>query len=307
MFSSPFTFLRRTSSQYEAALWMFLSGILFTAHVALGKLLSGSYEPGLLAFYRSVIALVWVAPLLMRMPLSKFKTKHAGLIVIRSLFGTAGFLLAFYAYSQEFGIPLSQFNAISFSRSLFIVILAYFLLKEQVGPRRWMATAIGFIGVLIMVRPSADMEIGSILALGSALCFGGAIILVKTLSRFHSPLVLLTYANLLSAILTLPVAIMQWENPHNLADVGLIGLMALAGLLAQSCYITGMSKGDASFLSTIDYLRLPMTAVVDWLIFQEFPGPLIWLGAAIIVASTLYITIREAASSPKPASTVPSD
>ena len=273
---------------------MIASGVLFTAHVALGKLLSGNYEPGLLAFYRSIIALVWVAPLILRAPLSQFKTRHAGLIVIRSLFGTAGFLLAFYAYSQEFGIPLSQFNAISFSRSLFIVILAYFLLKEQVGPRRWMATAIGFVGVIIMVRPNADMEIGSIMALGSALCFGGAIILVKTLSRFHSPLVLLTYANLLSSILTLPVAIMQWENPHNLSDVGLIGLMALAGLLAQSFYITGMSKGDASFLSTIDYLRLPMTAMVDWLIFQEFPGPLIWLGAAIIVASTLYITVREA-------------
>ncbi len=275
---------------------MFVSGILFTVHVALGKFLSEGYEPGLLAFFRSAISLVWVAPFVFSAPLAQFKTKFFGQIFVRSLFGTAGFLLAFYSYSAEFGIPLSQFNAISFSRSLFIVVLAAWLLKETVGPRRWIATAIGFVGVIVMVRPSADMELGSILALGSALCFGGAIILVKSLSKYHKPLVLLTYANLLSTILTLPVAIMQWELPHTAMDAGLITMMALSGVLAQTCYITGMSKGDASFLSTIDYLRLPMTATADWLIFQEFPGPLVWIGAAIIVVSTLYITIREARS-----------
>lgn len=273
-----------------------MSGVMFTAHLALGKFLSEGYEPGLLAFFRSAIALLWVAPFVFRTSLSRFKTKYFGQIFLRSLFGTAGFLLSFYAYSAEYGIPLSQFNAISFSRSLFIVILAATLLKETVGPRRWVATAIGFFGVLIMVRPSADMEVGSVLAIGSAFCFGGAIIMVKSLSRHHSPLVLLTYANVLSAILTLPIAVAQWQMPKNIEDVGLIALMALAGVLAQTCYITGMSKGDASFLSTIDYLRLPMTAVVDWLIFQEFPGPLVWLGAAVIVISTLYITFRESLS-----------
>ncbi len=283
-----------SSTQLVAATWMIVSGILFTAHIALGKLLSGTYEPGLLAFYRSIIALIWTLPFILRMPLSAFRTSRPRLILLRSLFGTAGFLFGFYAYSAEFGIPMSQFNAISFSRSLFIVILAALLLKETVGPRRWTATAIGFVGVIIMVRPDSGLELGSILALVSALCFGGAIILVKTLSRDHTPLVLLTYANLLSAIFTFPVAVIQWEMPHNLFDVGMIALMALSGLLAQTCYITGMSKGDASFLSTIDYLRLPMTASADWLIFQEFPGPMVWIGALIIVVSTLYITIREA-------------
>ena len=269
------------------------SGVLFTVHIGLGKFLSNDYEPGLLAFFRSAISLIWVLPFVLRAPLSQFRTKKFGLIFTRSLFGTAGFLFSFYAYSAEFGIPLAQFNAISFSRSLFIVILAALILKEHVGPRRWIATGIGFVGVLIMVRPDTGMDLGSMLALASALCFGGAIILVKSLSRDHTPLVLLTYANLLSAVLTLPVAIMQWQVPDNAGDWGLISLMALSGVLAQMCYITGMSKGDASFLSTVDYLRLPMTALADWLIFQEFPGPLVWVGALVIVASTLYITLRE--------------
>ena len=282
------------NSQMEAALWMVASGVLFTIHITLGKLLSETYEPGLLAFYRSAISLIWVLPFILRMSWSDFRTRRPGIILVRSLFGTAGFLFGFYAYSAEFGIPMSQFNAISFSRSLFIVLLAALLLKEEVGTRRWIATAIGFVGVVVMVRPDAGLETGSLLALASALCFGGAIILVKTLSRDHTPLVLLTYANLLSAIFTLPVAIVQWEAPHSWADIGVISLMALSGVLAQTCYITGMSKGDASYLSTIDYLRLPMTASMDWLIFKDFPGPMVWAGAVIIVGSTLYISYREA-------------
>lgn len=267
---------------------------MFTAHIALGKFLSEAYEPGLLAFFRSALSLIWVAPFVFRVSLHRFKTKHFGLILTRSIFGTIGFLLSFYAYSAEYGIPLSQFNAISFSRSLFIVVLAALILKESVGIRRWVATAIGFLGVIIMVRPEGGMDIGSFLALGSALCFGGAIILVKSLSKDHAPIILLTYANVLSTILTIPIAVMQWKTPESLKDFMVISLMALAGVLSQTCYIIGMSKGDASFLSTIDYLRLPMTASIDWLFFQEFPGPLVWLGAAIIVVSTLYITFREA-------------
>lgn len=270
------------------------SGALFTVHVVLGKMLSGSYDPGLLAFFRSSIALLWVMPLVIRRGPSLFRTKQMPLIILRSVFGTLGFLFSFYAISTEFGIPLAQFNAISFSRSLFIVLLAVVILKEKVGIRRWIATAIGFVGVFVMVRPDSGFELGSLMALLSALCMGGAIILVKSLSATHSPLVLLTYANLLSTILTLPLAIMNWKTPDNVTDIALIGGMALAGVLGQTCYIVGMSKGDASFLSTIDYVRLPMTATADWLMFQEFPGPLVWLGAAIIVVSTLYITFREA-------------
>ena len=282
------------SSQIEAAFWMIGSGVLFTMHVALGKLLSEDYNPGLLAFFRSAISLLWAMPFILRGSLRQFKTDKFGLIVLRSVFGTIGFLLSFYSISKDMGIPLAQFNAISFSRSLFIVVLAALLLKETVGIRRWVATGIGFVGVIVMVRPETGLDLGSLMALGSAVGFAGAIILVKSLSKDHSPLVLLTYANLLSAIFTLPFAFIYWKTPSTLMDISLIGGMALAGVLAQVCYITGMSKGDASFLSTVDYLRLPMTATADWLLFQEFPGPLVWLGAAIIVISTLYITFREA-------------
>jgi drug/metabolite transporter (DMT)-like permease len=77
-------------------------------------------------------------------------------------------------------------------------------------------------------------------------------------------------------------------------DAALILAMALAGLAGQYCYITAMSMGDASFLSSMDYLRLPIAALADWLIFKLLPGFSVWLGAGIIIAATLFITVREA-------------
>ena len=281
---------------------MIVSAFGFTIHLSLGKYLSGDYDPAMLAFYRSIVSVFWTLPFILRAGPSAFRTRKFGLLFLRSLLGTFGFLLGFYAISEQFGMPLSQFNAISFSRALFVIVLAALLLRETVGPRRWIATAVGFLGVLLMVRPDTGINVASLMALGAAISLAGAIVLVKTLSAFHSPLVLLTYSNVLSTILIgafmlTPWGISGWSLPKTFGDGVLIASMALAGLIAQSCYITAMSKGEASFLSSMDYIRLPMTACVDWLIFQEFPGPFVWLGAAIIVASTLFIAIREAQES----------
>ena len=84
----------------------------------------------------------------------------------------------------------------------------------------------------------------------------------------------------------------MWANP-SLDQWGLIASMAFFGVVAQFCFIKGMSVGDASFLSPMDYLRLPMGATADWLMIRTLPGPFVWAGAGIIVVSTLYITWRE--------------
>ena len=105
---------------------------------------------------------------------------------------------------------------------------------------------------------------------------------------------LLIWANLLSSILLLPLAIWKWPAiSPSLQDWGLIGIMGLCGAVGQYLYIRGMSIGDASFLSPIDYLRLPMAALVDWLLFHLLPGPWTWVGTAIIISATFYITFRE--------------
>ena len=273
---------------------MTASGLVFTVFLTLSKVQSAEYDPGFLAFFRSFIALILTLPVIMQQGWSIMRIHQPGMVILRSLFGTMGFIFSFYAVSAQFGLPLSEFNAISFSRAMFITVLAAVLLKETVGWHRWGATLAGFTGVLIMTQPQAGVSLGTLLALVAAFCMAGAITLVKLLSRNHRPMTLLIWANLLSSAMLLPLAI--WKMPEVMPswqDWALITLMGGCGVAGQYFYIRGMAIGDASFLSPIDYLRLPMAATVDWFLFKALPGPWTWAGTAIIIGATAYITLRE--------------
>ena len=287
---------------------MLASGVGFTAYLTFAKTASAEMHPVVLGFFRSFIGLLVVSPILLRRGVGFLATPKFPTLLTRSLFGTFGFILSLIAVSDAFGLPLADFNALSFTRPLFVTILAAIVLNEIVGPRRWGAVGIGFLGVLIMAVPgtiffwlpgdsalSSGLDLASILAVSSAFFFAGAIILVKSLSSVHSPLQLIVWANLLSTALLLPGAIWFWSWPSFQTTLEIV-ILSVAGLAAQYAYVRAMSVGDASFLSPMDYLRLPMAAVVDFALFKLLPGPFVWLGAAIIVSATLYITFRESRS-----------
>lgn len=273
---------------------MLASGASFTVFLTLSKLQSATFDPGFLAFWRSGVALMVVLPVILQQGLGVMRIHQPGMIFMRSLFGTLGFAVGFYAVSDSVGLPLSEFNAISFSRAMFITICAVLFLRERVGIHRWGATIAGCIGVMIMMQPQLGISLGMVLALFSAFCMAGAITLVKSLTRLHRPVTLLIWANLLSSLMLLPLAILTWpEVAPSLKDWAFIGLMGLCGVIGQYFYIRGMSIGDASFLSPIDYMRLPMAALVDWALFHMLPGFWTWVGTVIIIGATMYITIRE--------------
>ena len=277
---------------------MIVSAFTFTIFTILAKALSADYNPGYLAFWRAFIALIMSIPFLMTDGLGLLKTNRPGLIMVRSIFGSVGFLLSVYAVSEAYGLPLSQFNAISFSRSLFVTVLAALVLREVIGVHRWGAVGVGFLGVLIMTlsTPGADgagTSTGVSMALGSSIALAAAIILVKSLAATHRPITLLIWANILSTVFLTPFAILYWVTP-SLTDAALILVMSAMAFGGQYCYIKAMSVGEASFLSSLDYLRLPMATVADWMLFRLLPGLQVWIGAVVIVLSTLYIALREA-------------
>lgn len=283
---------------------MILSGVGFTIYTVLAKELSADVHPVFLAFWRSSIALVFSLPLILRKGLHSMKTTKPGLVLLRSLFGTLGFTLAMVAVSDFFTLSLSQFNAISFSRPLFVTVLAALFLREAVGRYRWGAVGVGFVGVLFMVLPGVfffwhpqdgsaiSLDLGTLCAIGSAFSLAFAIVSVKRLSAELTPVALLTYANLLSSLLLLPFCFIFWSDA-SLQTWGWIVFMAFVGLVSQFCYISAVSVGDASFISPLDYLRLPMATVADLIVVGLLPGMNVWIGAAIIVASALFITWRD--------------
>lgn len=294
----------KLSGNLQGALLMVLSGVGFTFYLLLNKLLSADVHPVFLAFWRAFLGMWMAIPFVAWIGFSKMRTKRPGLLILRSLCGTLGFTLAIVAVSDFFTLTLAQFNAISFTRPLFVTLLAALALREFVGPHRWAALIVGFVGVLIMVMPglfvfwqpgALDMsgfDQGTLVALISSFSLAAAIVMVKFLSAELPAMVLLLYANLLSSLLLAPFLYVFWHEV-SLQDWGLILAMSLFGFGSQFCFIYAMSIGDASFLSPIDYLRLPMSAVADFWVFRLIPGFGVWIGAAIIVVSTFYIGWRE--------------
>ena len=292
------------SGNLQGAALMVLSGIGFTFYLLLNKLLSSDVHPVFLAFWRAFLGMWMAMPFVAALGFDRMKTKRPGLLVLRSLCGTLGFTLAIVAVSEFFTLTLAQFNAISFTRPLFVTLLAALVLREYVGLHRWGALAVGFLGVVIMVMPGlflfwqpgafdgAELNMGSLVALISAFSLAAAIVLVKFLSAELPAMVLLLYANLFSSVLLAPFLLIFW-NTVSLHDWGLIAAMSAFGFVSQFCFIYAMSIGDASFLSPIDYLRLPMSAVADFWVFRLIPGASVWIGAVIIVVSTFYIGWRE--------------
>jgi drug/metabolite transporter (DMT)-like permease len=292
------------SGNLRGAFLMALSGTGFTLYLLANKMLSSEAHPVVLAFARAAFGLLLSVPFIIPLGWSALATRRPGMLIARSLCGTLGFTLAIIAVSDLFTMTLAQFNAISFTRPLFVTLLAAVVLKETVGLSRWTAVALGFLGVMIMVvpgalffwRPQAMADLGfgaaSVIALGSAFFLAAAITMVKFLTGELRPIVLLFYANLYSTVLLAPIVLFYWSD-LSWQVWAQIFLMSAFGFASQFCFISAMSVGDASFLSPLDYLRLPMSAVADFAVFRLVPGLNVWSGAVIIVGSTLFIGWRE--------------
>jgi drug/metabolite transporter (DMT)-like permease len=277
----------------RGALWMLASAAAFTAMTTLIKALGADYPAALQTFYRQAAGFLILVPAIARYRSAAFATTRPWILIFRSSAGTIGLILSFYAYQK---MPLADANALSFTRTLWLVPLAAFVVREQVGPMRIAAAIAGFAGVLLMVRPGAGghfaLGLPALAMLASSFLFALTVTGMKVMTRDHSPLVLLVWAATLGLLFAIPGALFAWRWP-NLRDLGLLAMMGVFGTLTQWCYIKGMQIGDAAAMAPIDYTRLVMALATGLLLFHELPNPWTMAGAAVVVGSTLFITWRE--------------
>lgn len=281
----------RLSANARGALWMLGSALAFTLMTTLIKFLGSDYPAAVQTFYRQLAGLLVLAPVIVRNPRAAFAAKRYDILIFRSSIGTIAVILSFYAYQA---LPLAEANALSFTRSLWIVPLAIFALGETVGPWRIGATLVGFVGVLIMLQPGSGFNVAApeLAALAAAALFAAAITGMKVLTRDHSLTTLAVWSAVLGLVFALPFALADWRWP-TWPDLLLLAAMGVAGLVAQLCYIKGMSLGDAAAMAPIDYTRLVFALIVGLVLFHEVPNLVTMAGAAIIIVATLVITLRE--------------
>ena len=206
----------------------------------------------------------------------------------RVVFAYIGILGLFYGLLH---IPVADVVALSFTQPLFIAVLAAVLLGEAVGIARWRAVAIGFAGVLVIVRPGFE-EIGAatLAVLASAACYGVSNICIKRLMTTDTPVQSTLYGNLLMLPLSALPAAFVWVTPglwDTLAMIG-VGLGGMGGIYFVS---RAYAAADASAVVPYDFLRLPLSAGAAFLLFGETSDIWMLLGAAIIFASS-YALVR---------------
>ena len=168
------------------------------------------------------------------------------------------------------------------------------VLREKVRWRRWSATIVGFVGVLVMVRPGeGSLQPGALVALANALTVALSILLVRRLSDSESPLMILTQFALWSTLLLAVPAIWVWRWPDAWGWTLAIGVSASA-TVGQYFWVQAFKAGEMSAVAPFEYLRLPFAVFMGWLIWGQMPEIWTYVGAAIVIASALYIAQREA-------------
>lgn len=220
----------------------------------------------------------------------KFGKAHIGLHIGRTSFGWLGVTLMFASVAW---IPMADATAISFLNPVFAMVLAIPLLGERIGPWRWGAAAIALIGALVLLRPTpASFQPAALLALGAALVMGMELIFIKKLTGREPLFQVLLTNNLLGLVIASVAVLPVWQMPTveqwaALAGIGL--LMACA----QTAFINGMARADASFVAPFSYATLIFAALYDFLAFDVLPDAISLLGAVVILTGAAVLAWRE--------------
>lgn len=268
----------------RAALWMLGSIASFSLMAIAGRELGGIFDTFEIMMYRSFVGvLVVLGAITATGAWQQISTAHFGQHLFRNIAHFTGQNLWFYAVTV---IPLAQVFALEFTSPLWVILLSPLLLKERLTPTRALAALMGFIGILIVARPDmAGITPGVLAAAGSAVFFALTSIFTKRLTRSQSVLCILFYLTTMQLVFGIVAAghdgILRLPEAQHLPLLILIGI---AGLTAHFCLTSALSLAPATVVVPIDFLRLPVIAVVAMLVYNEALDPLVFVGAAIIFA-----------------------
>jgi drug/metabolite transporter (DMT)-like permease len=279
------------SPAVQAAIIATVAMVLFSVVPPSVRLLSDTMSSWQIVFIRAVFGTIGIGLFFLWTGLHKLKSRQMKVHVVRSTFNFVGMVMWFWALAH---IELAKGIAIHFTMPLFIVLFAVIFLRERIGLYRLIAMLVGFGGVLIILRPGAlDTGLPELAILSSAALYGGAVVFLKKVVADETPAAVTFYTNLFMALGCLVPTVILWA-PLTAADILPVLGLSVCGLFAPFMVAVALRKADASMIAAFDFLRLPFTALFGFVLFAEVPDEFVWLGAAVIFASTYFIARREA-------------
>jgi len=243
-----------------------------------------------IVFFRYLFGLIPVAVALYFGGTEGLRTKRPVAHFVRALLMCGALFLFFLGLSY---IPLAEAIAIAFTAPLFITALSWPVLGERVGPHRWAAVLVGFLGMLIIVRPgSAAFQTEALIIIASAFVFAFAVLMTRRLTLTETNTGIFTYTTIISLVVMAPLAAVNWQPPTGF-ELAIMAGIGLVGGAAHFLVIVAYRHAPAAINATLEYSTLIWGTLWGWMLWREQPDAQTWVGAAIVVAAGLYITYRE--------------
>ena len=275
----------------RSALWAALAALSFAIMITAVHYMEGKFDAYEVVFFRALVGLFIVVPIVTRSGFKAFKTAKMPLHFVRTLFALFAMTSMYYAVAV---LPVAQVIALTFLIPLFTTVAAGLVLRENVGIHRWLATLVGFVGAMVIIRPGIiEISASVLLAVLSSAFYAGAWSSVKILTRTESAASTVFWMNVLIIPMAAIPMVFFWVTP-DWADVPPILTMAVSGWTAHFCQARAFEGSDASAVMPFDFLRLPLGAVFGYFIFAELIDVWTWVGAVIIFTAGYYIIRREA-------------
>ena len=281
----------RWSPTTRGLVWASVAGLTFSLLNALMRLLTLQLDPFQSLFLRYFFGLLVLLPVVWHGGFAAYRPKKMSGQFTRGAFHTLGLCLWFTALPR---IPLADMTAIGFTTPIFIMVGAWFFFREAMRWERWLATAVGFTGVLIVVGPQLSGSTGGyhLLMLASAPMFAASFLLTKALTRHETPGVIIVWQSISVSLFSLPLALLHWQSlsAWQWAGFALCGVLGSAG---HYCLTRSFMAADISATQSAKFLDLVWSALMGWLLFTDIPSQSTLIGGTVICAATIWVAGRE--------------
>ncbi|PJI85263.1 drug/metabolite transporter (DMT)-like permease [Yoonia maricola] len=282
------------SPNAKGALLALLAFGIFSTHDVVVKILGGIYSPFQIVFFSVLLSFPLAMVMLMRdVTPGTLVPVHPWWLALRTVAAVVTGVSAFYAFSV---LPLAQTYAILFASPLLITILAIPVLGEKVRLRRWVAVLVGLGGVMVVLRPGqTELSLGHLAALAAAIGGSLASIIVRKIGSEERPVVMLLYPMMVNFVV-MACALPFVYEPMPIEHLGLLAIIAAFAWTASRLVITAYQAGEAAIIAPMQYSQIIWATLFGYLFFEETIDQPTAIGAGIIIASGLYIVLRESRS-----------
>ena len=270
--------------------YMLASLVLWVVMNAIIKQAAETIPTMQILLFRNAVAIPTLLPFMIAAGgVSILATRRPGWHLLRSAIGVTGMTCLIFGLGA---LPLSEAITITYAAPLFVTALSGPLLGEKVGVRRWSAVAIGFIGVLVMMRPGGDVNPGALVLLFGTLCFAFVVIITRHISKTEHSVAIVFYFSLAAVAAGAAAMPWFWVTPQGVEWLMLVVIGVLGGV-TQVLLAMAIKEAPVSVTMQLNYLALVIAAGLDIAVWGVWPSTTTVAGAALIVATGLFIVYRE--------------